>query len=1375
MSPLVLHNFTDIGVFLKSFVSQNFKFDISENWEIPVLKDDDVVWNTVLAYLNSFPQSKNDLTRRLNCLIGNRRLVEDVGNFRKKINPFLHRTLCFGDEFMIDIVKTFKTRLENRIQNKGNYLEILSQKERYLEASSRILSCNIIVISFLNDPQWVLHVFPRLPPLIAYPKCIILLHCSGVVKHIDSFSYCIPKNIGEPKQKLALREILDKADISQKDIQKICGLPNICENFLTTLLKRDSEQNIQLIYKSLYVLSKLNDAGFETDPTKKDIEGKSALYYALMIDKSDLLFILYDHAANACLQAEGSTRSPDPIIVENLLCLKGYLQSLEEDIKSSEVNEQSEFLRKLNEVQQFNKFQIEMCGKINNVRQQLNYYFETEEFETSQRREIILQILEIYGKYFHCIKENVSNSKDELSLFENYYQNRNYFDKLDFCSTVMFFDNSFLLKERLKLEDNAYLEIESKFFLFTFCKKQLEEYYKENKFVKESRWIAFQEQLSLQKQISIFKNSLEEIEISQENMITSVPETQVYTLVNLPEIYGQFLLYRLQNYLHTVAEIQSIDDKSALIIERSLQVIGESFKESNFKSIQKVLSHAFPDEFVKIAKQIRNNLIHFTFFDLPHRNAAEHNSKLLKGIQDELAFFLKLLSPICLAHSYQMGHFLNLMLLKALKKARKKEKRRNETQQESETTNHRRQNSALQSPESNEVNNAQERDMYYSLQSGIKTLNQGIEFLKKGTINSFEYTTKNLISAVKAELMLLESENLIMAEDKRKLDELFWSLESFLVYLTKDKKLKGYRRVLLNEIKSRKCLFSGIKRKKRYSRKFKECLDSNTNEISNAEASIVEQTQIDSCTEPNDGSNDKEAQNNAQNTIRFEGATNYKNASTVEESEEQISIDVFEDIELSTFFSCDSNNEEFCNVKEEEESFDTIGDVSESDLPIKAKQDENKTSIGDNANAFKTSLFSRKDSENSKTKSNQYDETATNNTVVHSEWNLNEVFNISQDSCTKVKNLEIEDSEEISNILIKTAKEVVANYEDIVKRILVKIKGKREIEFSYENIKKYWKILKGLTFLSDEEINTIMNSIPERFWNIPSTKQKLATLLKEENIRPEEIANELDKLPLKDKEKKEIVEDVKQGITDHLYSINLIPDYFSELELKIKIGEMKKTELDLFCDKLKIPDDSKVILKKIVIGHNSKVTGNMFEFFRNRIKLLKKILIDENESIKELWGKATSLRKKKYVHERLVQIYINDSEVRASLEMLLSDCMTILDTKDLKKLWLKTTNLFNGISLRNVIAHGNPLLESLGRLLDPNDLPFELVNKMLNLISDEPAIDCMHEVLQQTGYEFSKFIEVLQNNEDEQFKDLRKIILECERWKDYAILIRRKN
>ncbi|GFY57409.1 hypothetical protein TNIN_181911 [Trichonephila inaurata madagascariensis] len=308
-------------------------------------------------------------------------------------------------------------------------------------------------------------------------------------------------------------------------------------------------------------------------------------------------------------------------------------------------------------------------------------------------------------------------------------------------------------------------------------------------------------------------------------------------------------------------------------------------------------------------------------------------------------------------------------------------------------------------------------DMYNSLQNGIKKYKQGIGFFTENTINSFDYV--ELISA-ESQTKSLKSENLIMDQDKGKLEDFFWSLESFLIYLTKDKKLEEYRRKLLNRIQSRECLFSGIRRKKRYSRKIKKCLDSNS-KISNVEVCVVGKNQTLSHTDSCAGPHEQKAQNNTQNTILFEGETNYEASSPVKKKEKQISIDVFEDIELSAFFSCDSSNDEFTNGKEEHDSLDRVVDMSASDPPVEANQDDNKTSIDNKVNTSSFKTFPSNSSKDSKTKLSHCEETIANNADVQNEWNLNEVFNISQDPFidTEIKDLEIGDNEKISNILIK--------------------------------------------------------------------------------------------------------------------------------------------------------------------------------------------------------------------------------------------------------------------------------------------------------------------------------------------------------------------
>ncbi|CAL1262277.1 unnamed protein product [Larinioides sclopetarius] len=86
-------------------------------------------------------------------------------------------------------------------------------------------------------------------------------------------------------------------------------------------------------------------------------------------------------------------------------------------------------------------------------------------------------------------------------------------------------------------------------------------------------------------------------------------------------------------------------------------------------------------------------------------------------------------------------------------------------------------------------------------------------------------------------------------------------------------------------------------------------------------------------------------------------------------------------------------------------------------------------------------------------------------------------------------------------------------------------------------------------------------------------------------------------------------------------------------------------------------------------------------------------------------------------------------DVRASLELLLFDCMNILKTSpSLRRLWLKANELFTGACLRNILSHGDPILEIVGGSLDEGDLPSHFIDKMLELIEDGDALQILSDL-----------------------------------------------
>ncbi|GIY69267.1 hypothetical protein CDAR_235561 [Caerostris darwini] len=123
--------------------------------------------------------------------------------------------------------------------------------------------------------------------------------------------------------------------------------------------------------------------------------------------------------------------------------------------------------------------------------------------------------------------------------------------------------------------------------------------------------------------------------------------------------------------------------------------------------------------------------------------------------------------------------------------------------------------------------------------------------------------------------------------------------------------------------------------------------------------------------------------------------------------------------------------------------------------------------------------------------------------------------------------------------------------------------------------------------------------------------------------------------------------------------------------------------------------------------------------------------------------------------------------IQVSLEMLLFDCFNILKKrKELKILWKKLSGLFTGIHLRDVLSHGDVLLENISLHLDQDDLPSNLIEKMLELIKDAPALAALSRVWRDT-----------KPLDDEEFEleisksELSNKIQKCPRWKEYMFLL----
>ncbi|KAG8176863.1 hypothetical protein JTE90_027167 [Oedothorax gibbosus] len=1072
-----------------SFLQTMFRIPIGENWQIPVMEDDDVLWSIVLAYLNSFPES-----------------------------------------------------------NKNN---------------------SIVMCSIYSE---------------------------------KSFSFGVPKDLGFRKQKLALHEILVKIKFAESErnitpvINAICSLPGKSQNFIISLLESDVAKYIPLIYKSPYILSKLRDAALETDPTIENGEGKSALFYTLTNNQPLFLYFLYDHAANACLLTEGSIRSPDSVIVRNLNHVQEILINLKSKVESFDIdaNVKKNAFLKLSELCRFNNFQIDVCRSINIIRS--SFIPISKVCEAVERRNVMVNILRNYEKYFEWNAE-VSCCAEEFLLFYEFFEHGHYYDNLDFCSAVMFFDNLYLLKERLKLSveswkyEIGYSEIESRFFLLIYCKKYFESIGKKSFGLHlVSRMIIFQERLLLKSYLREFKETLEKESICESNTVGNLPDTEVRTLTNVPQIYSEFLVLRLKHYLKAAASIELIDFKAVLILQRTLQVIGECVKDSDFKSVQKVFSVIIPEELLSSLKQIRNELVHPTGFNFSYRISAEKDYKLFKGIQKEIRTIESIFNPIFCAHKYEMEQFAISLAKIDVDKARSIKI----------PELHKPKLILLLAADGEQFTNEDNFEdklikLFKELSSSItSSFNREEQVINKGSILQLKYAFKNAVNILKKKVNFMKSKCNNVVESFHCVDEYFFAVEYIFTYLiVLDKNLRNdLKRQIISQIRVRE-------------------------------------------------------------------------------------------------------------------------------------------------RTWHCALY---------------------RTMKKGQPNENTAFQ-------------------------RDVEDILSYYEQTIQEIFLKTncRPKKNLQFTFEHIKKFKKILKGNYYINETEKKEFFKDIPVDVKTTLEIKRKIKNFLEGKgslHLNKKEFGEEIDKLPLKPRKKRELLDNF--GFRNTKNSLLIINSVFrnfdSELKNAISDNEVGKKQNEYICNGLKLPDTSRNILSKIIKGkkRDDQEKEGGLSFLRNRIKQLKAIFIDADASIKKLWESARSTRKKSHVQERLVHVFLKVPLTQVAVEMLLFDCMIILKTTDLKDLCRKTTNLFNGINLRNVLAHGNPLLESLGRLLDPTDLPSELVRKMIDLISDLDVIDCMVDILDKIGHVFETFHQFMNESEDDGFKEIREKIASSHNWKSYAKLILRQ-
>ncbi|CAK1543624.1 unnamed protein product [Leptosia nina] len=307
----------------------------------------------------------------------------------------------------------------------------------------------------------------------------------------------------------------------------------------------------------------------------------------------------------------------------------------------------------------FNEFQIELYK---------NFIKEKTDFKNLQKDmvstpdsssrlreiEIIIQFIEscvdLHSKYCH---KTLNKRFPELSILDQndytvyrtaqkFFMFRNLFWKTDYNVSLLILDNLYLLKERLKLSGKIYQELESKLYYFIYnCKSkwsfflshtevaEVGEIVAENNgilhvlntsfdFDMGALWtflILYLERERFLKILSSFKEQIRK-EFQEKNVRlnrTEMTHDEQQSLLPYPELRDDFSLRKIYQCLQELPQAKETKvnpERSFLIIERILQVVGEFIKSSKESqhledTTQALILSEIPIDLLKSLKLIR--------------------------------------------------------------------------------------------------------------------------------------------------------------------------------------------------------------------------------------------------------------------------------------------------------------------------------------------------------------------------------------------------------------------------------------------------------------------------------------------------------------------------------------------------------------------------------------------------------------------------------------------------------------------------------------------------------------------------------------------------------------------------------------------------
>ncbi|GIY33022.1 uncharacterized protein CDAR_514831 [Caerostris darwini] len=1248
-------------------------------WEICVPQKDCIIWGVVLSYLRSadFRTSRSFETRL-------KRLTEGtfdpqiVKPIILKFNCFLNIHACFFQEILKKICLSFKTILDKK---RTTSFKNINQE---LQTISNVLNSNILLVR-LQSRNITLFRSERADDK-ADVAVITLFFKEYTAKDGDKevltkrFTFGLSEKFSWPLRQNALHNILKTSSINSKSSKEIKELIEKKEkqhrkkkldilkreSFVIFLLKNNYINLLSELYESPYIARKFANAGFETDPRIVDSKGLSAFYYAMCLKDRNLVYMLYRYAANSCYESENTFRNPNSCIISNFQKLEKIIQDDLIQFQSNNYGDQARLASE--ELELFNKFLTEVSKEICNIREEpIGNSVE----EASKQKRIILHILEVFDNYF-SISQQLDSNISEAELIENYMKHKCYYDNLDFTVTLLFFDNIFLLKGMLQSpQSNLYSELESNFLLLTLTNKYFtsEAKHIENKYGHIIKLLRKQFQnmfMNLESNSEVFyimpllerfhlrkniKNFCQILKSSKMETVKCIPKAEIFEMLsNSTEVKDEFLIFRLHHYLTTALKKNSSRFKLKFVIERALQVIGESIKVENENphTLKYLLRSCLPVKTVSTLLQIRNTLSHLESFQFSLKFEKEQDDAFFDVLQSELQSINKAFEVVFDIQKVRLIEFLINRGLQAL-----------QTFQE------------LKKPTATSDNLCSIKE---SVEGIKKTLERSTSQSLEKHFPRYKTLWRNTLQATQTLLDKIENTSNSLESIVKQIDDITYPLFYLMTFLQNTCQINEDE--LLND--------------------------------------IFQQKEALSCCQPKDKwKKTKDLMTKLTDWFECRATETF-----------------------NVFIPCIEKFNEILQGKyiyenEKKEIFEQALELTKDHIEAKDKliEDLKEGAVLD-LKRFDKLFLSDCQKQNLKEKYKKYlkvlEDMKQSNKIQQSEMYLEQSNENQRKDAVHLKLTNKAGSEQLNKILQQEQSN--------------KIEQTFEVNLQQSNE----------TYIENRNEQSIEI---QQSYKVPSEKLNATKQVCEKHLERSH-KTQLEKLF------DAIITAIKAAINP-----------LDILELIFAKKYVSQSKLQLMHNEIGFTDNTKKKLSKLM--ENSKpLDGDNLANLLNCINSLKKICIDERHDINFLWENAKSKKTKEYLGCKIVHRYFQEYTFQASIEMLLFDCVSILEkVDDFESFCLKTSYLFNGIDVRNVLAHGDPLLESIGGILDPQDFPLELVKKMLQLFEDQASIIALHDLWQKRK-QIMDSSSLLDNSECIQLKE--KIIC-CEDWGKYFKLILTKD